>query len=136
MIIEIPGEPVAQKRHRHYSGKNFNTIYNPCAKEKEIAQKYMIANMKVGILIEAGNPVSLKIKFCIKIPESWSARKKLRTVGSPCTKRPDIDNYIVFIFNAMSGIIFHDDAQICEISAIKLFDFEPKTIIHVNEKGD
>lgn len=49
----------------------------------------------------------------------------------PHCKKPDIDNYLKYILDCMSGIVFKDDAQVWSISAKKVYGVEPCTEIFV-----
>lgn len=52
------------------------------------------------------------------------------------TKRPDLDNCIKFILDAMNGIVYKDDSQVCAIIALKGYSDIPRTDITVTEEFD
>jgi Holliday junction resolvase RusA-like endonuclease len=58
-------------------------------------------------------PISIKINFFLKKPKS--VRRKYPTA------RPDLDNYLKLVFDALNGVLFVDDSQIVEIGARKLY---------------
>ncbi len=43
------------------------------------------------------------------------------------TKRPDGDNIIKVILDALNGFVYHDDAQICKIYFTKKYAEKPET---------
>jgi len=55
------------------------------------------------------------IVFHIPMPKSWSAKKKLEMNGQPHTQKPDLDNLIKALLDAIYG----DDSVVWSISAEK-----------------
>lgn len=58
-------------------------------------------------------PIVLKVEITKNHTASWSKRKKAETVH--VTGKPDLDNIIKLIGDALNGIVWIDDSQICEI---------------------
>lgn len=50
----------------------------------------------------------------------------------PLTK-PDIDNVIKVICDALNGIAYKDDTQIIKVTAEKFYSDEPKVIVEIEE---
>lgn len=74
-----------------------------------------------------------KIIFEIPVPESWSNKKKMEHIGRPHKSRPDIDNYLKGLFDA----IFEEDSHIWNVSVEKVWGKVGKIIIcekHEEEK--
>ena len=57
----------------------------------------------------------LQCEFYIKMPESWSKKKKLKMRGEPHQSKPDIDN----ICKAVMDSLLKDDSVIYRIQASK-----------------
>lgn len=72
-------------------------------------------------------PQPCKIVFNIKMPKSWSKKKKLAHIGKPHKQTPDIDNLLKGLMDA----IYEDDAHIWAVLAIKQWSDVPS--IEVNE---
>jgi hypothetical protein len=70
------------------------------------------------------------VTFILPMPESWSIKKKEETDGLPHQSKPDLDNLI----KALGDAVFSDDAGIWDIHATKRWGFKGKIIIE--EKGD
>lgn len=70
-------------------------------------------------------PVALDIDFYIAKPQS-APKNRL----SPSVK-PDLDKLIRGILDALTGIAFHDDGQVCAINAYKHYDALERTEIKV-----
>lgn len=47
----------------------------------------------------------------VEMPRSWSTRKRAEMAGRPHTQKPDKDNCLKAICDALNGIVWHDDAQ-------------------------
>jgi len=65
--------------------------------------------------------VRVEIDFMIKIPESWSKKKKQELNNTYCSNNSDIDNYIKAILDSLNGVFFIDDRQVVEIFARKIY---------------
>lgn len=62
-------------------------------------------------------PASCKITFNIKCPDSWSPRRKMFHYGMPHQQKPDIDNLIKGLLDA----VLEDDAYVWKIQAEKIW---------------
>lgn len=73
--------------------------------------------------------LSMIINFYFAIPKSTSKKnRKLMNEGKiRHNKKPDIDNCIKSITDALNGIAYKDDSQIVQVKACKLYSEEPKT---------
>ena len=69
------------------------------------------------------------------IPKSYSKTARLKAVGEPHQKKPDISNLIKFTEDALNEVLWEDDSCISEITAKKVYSEEPKTIITVEKIG-
>ncbi|MGN1337331.1 MAG: RusA family crossover junction endodeoxyribonuclease [Candidatus Coprovivens sp.] len=81
-------------------------------------------------------PISMEICAYVRIPESASKKKKEQMLNCDIypTKKPDYDNIMKIISDALNGICFYDDKQIVEASFKKIYSTVPKVrvIIHNN----
>ncbi len=131
--LEIPGVPVAKKRPRFSTRGKFPVAYNDQRREESAwraCASSALARAKVTMLpIPAGVPVDLKIDFHMPVPKSMSRKKQERSLGSPHTKKPDADNLVKFVKDCLNGIAWHDDSQVWQVFARKIYGPEPKTRI-------
>jgi len=125
IVYEIPGDPVALKRHRH-SGKK---CYDPQKKEKETAQWHIKQAMQ-GLFV-ACNALKLVVEYHMPIPKSYSKRKAKEALRGPHTKKPDLSNLIKFTEDAFNGMVWKDDSIIAEIEARKFYSETPKTVFKI-----
>ena len=63
----------------------------------------------------AGVPVAIHIGFFIAKPTSTAKR-----VTRPC-KKPDLDKLCRAVFDALTGVVWHDDSQVVSLHATKHF---------------
>lgn len=64
-----------------------------------------------NILEPSLDPIAIEINFMFKIPKSWP--KKKADNAKLHTSKPDLDNLEKAICDAMNGIVYKDDSQIC-----------------------
>jgi Holliday junction resolvase RusA-like endonuclease len=79
------------------------------------------------------NLVCVSLEFMIKIPKSWSKKKRLEGENTYCNNNSDIDNYIKAILDSLNGVFFIDDKQVVEIFAIKKYSNEPRILFKMME---
>jgi len=81
------------------------------------------------------NRVSVKIMAYFKIPKSTTKKDKaLIEEGklSP-TKKPDIDNIVKIILDALNKMAFKDDNQITKLEIEKAYGEEEKIVVKIEE---
>ena len=59
----------------------------------------------------------LDIGFLIPMPKSWSKKKRLEMAGTPHKQRPDLDNYIKGLLDAL----LEEDCKVWRVSARKIW---------------
>ena len=94
------------------------TSDNPKVKpwRQELAQTAMIAMSESGAKMAArGVPISISLTFYFE--KSKSARKSDQWK----TTRPDLDKLLRAVLDALTGIAYQDDSQVCECRVAKLF---------------
>lgn len=126
--IYVPGEPVAKARPR--VGKQ-NHIYTPkktLAHESKIREEWRENYLDPP----SKNLVSLSIRFYLTRP-----KKIPKDFPEYPGKRPDIDNLIKTVLDALNGLAYEDDKQVIKIKARKEWSPTPEgvgyTVIEVRE---
>jgi Holliday junction resolvase RusA-like endonuclease len=117
--VIINGEPVA---------KGF--VYTPAATRKFEAHSRLSAQLAMNGRPPTEAPVRLDLLLELPIPKSWSKRKSADAITGHIrpTSRPDVDNYLKAILDAINTIVVADDAQVVEVYAKKKFSVAPKMI--------
>ncbi len=74
-------------------------------------------------------PLALKISVWQSPPESWSKKRRARTkwiVG-----RPDCDNQVKLICDALNKVVWNDDAQVASLSFERRYLLDGREFIEV-----
>lgn len=130
--ITIPIEPKPQSRPRFTrSGRVYEL------KEMTDYKKVITLHCKQqykGDLI-TDQPIGVITRFYITPPKYVSKVKKNSQAISDeiirVAKKPDIDNFVKAIFDAMSGVVFKDDGVIAYQLAEKFYSNNPRTEIEI-----
>lgn len=131
MKVVIEGKPISASRPRVTK----HGTYNPKKKEQERIS-FEIKSQLPTNYIPSIKPIELSLLFFMPIPSKLSKKKKTLLIGQPCIKRPDIDNFIIILLNAMNGIVYKDDCQVYEINTSKVYSDNPGTAIFILEYDD
>lgn len=129
VIGDIKGK--ARPRMNTYTGKAY-TPTNTKDYEELIKQYFKI---KYPRYIPFENRVSVKIVAQFKIPKTATKKEKeLISEGklSP-TKKPDIDNIIKIVLDALNKMAFKDDNQITKLEVEKHYGEEEKIFVKIEE---
>ena len=126
--IIIPGKPIPQKRPRFRRMGNFVSTYDPSSTEKNGLKLLVQSQTNKQI----APPIKMELFAYMPIPKSFSKKKKAELLGSYHVKKPDLDNIEKFYMDLMSGICYHDDAEICVKSAVKIYSEDPRVVIHLS----
>lgn len=80
-------------------------------------------------------PVCLKVVFCFVPPKStpkWK-REAMLEARHQHVKRPDIENMVKLVNDALQGVFYHDDSQVMELEAAKEYGEVNQTVVTVRE---
>ena len=51
-------------------------------------------------------------------------------------KQPDIDNIMKIVLDALNGVAYHDDSQICKVNFMKMYSENPRLKILIRNVGE
>lgn len=115
MRLVIPVVPVAQPRQRHALIGGHVRNYTPTDHPVQGYKAALILAVKQEWFprpcIEG--PVRLDIDFYLPRPKRLM-RKKDPDGPIPHTARPDVDNLLKSTKDALTGLVWRDDAQVCD----------------------
>ena len=131
--FEVPGIIKGKGRPRvnSYTG----IVYTPTTtKDYEcLVEQYFLLKYPRFKTLEGRVSVDIKAIFNIpKTTKKQDREKMLENTISP-TKKPDIDNIVKIILDAMNKFAFKDDTQITKLSVEKMYGEEEKVIISIEE---
>lgn len=79
-------------------------------------------------------PVELRLDVFVGVPKSYSAKKKERMIEFEFpTKKPDVDNMLKAIADALNGVAYTDDKQVVLVIVRKFWSLEPRAEITLRE---
>jgi len=135
VFFVVPGVPVGKGRPKFARRGNFVATYTPAktASYENLVKLAAHTAMRGKPPIEG--PVRLELKMFVPAPASWSRKKRELALGGAVlpTTKPDIDNVLKGICDAMNGVVFLDDKQVCEVSVTKRYAATPEVAVHVAE---
>lgn len=133
LLFEIPGDIQAQERPRFSTAGGFAKAYDP-PKSRDFKNfvKLVAADHAPAALIET--EIRLYVDIYRPIPKSLSKKKRAEAIAGQLrpTKKPDLDNLVKGIKDGMSKVIWHDDAQIVEMTVRKFYSENPRAVVKVD----
>lgn len=100
--------------------------------EKAIAQELSI---KAGKDWPAAGPVEVEVLFLFSPPKSLSMKAQSERIGNPHIQKPDLDNLVKSIKDAMNGILVNDDGQIYSEKSRKAWGPKDQIFIRVTAEN-
>ena len=134
----VYGNPVAQGRPRFSRQGGFVKTYDPI---KSKAYKALI-RLELQPLLSAPDfklidqACCLNLKIFRAMPKSFSKKKREEALLGyirPTTK-PDTDNYVKGVLDALNGTVLKDDSVVCEIFARKFYSERPRIEVVLEAK--
>ena len=144
MYLTVQGIPKAQPRVKARAFKVGNvcrvSMYTPDgAKEwKTAIVEACKVQMAEGDFIGKGKSIGITVEFRMPRPKShFGSRKGVAYLkdSAPAfhTGKPDIDNLLKAVFDALNELLWHDDSQITAVAADKVYGVEPGMTIWIAE---
>ena len=135
--LSVPGEPIGQPRHRVCTIGGRARMYLPT---KHPVHAYKAA-IRAAFVSEAKRwrtiqgPVAIWIHAWFGIPASWSRKKRAGHVGQYHSQKPDADNVVKAVLDALTDCeVWVDDSQVASCHVIKRWIGEgPQTLIEIVE---
>lgn len=110
-------------------------MYDP---KKSREYKLYVSEMARQVKIQGvfTGPVEMTVNIYRQIPKSWSKKKQQQAEDGLIkpTLKPDVDNYVKAVKDALNGIAYVDDSQVVVLFISKHYSFEPR--VHIRIEGD
>lgn len=129
MIFEVLGNPIGKQRARTLRNGH---SYTP---EKTVNYETLIKLSCPKTVEPLVGALQVSVIACYPIPKSFSKVKREQALQGqikPLVK-PDIDNVVKIVCDALNGIAYKDDTQISTVWATKKYGEQPKIIIQITE---
>lgn len=124
VTFHVPGKPQGKARAKTFHTNGITRTVTPdrtVLYENLIKDRYLQeAN---GFYLESGTPVTLRIVARFLPPKSKSKKiQKSMFDGEVLPlKKPDMDNIVKVVADALNGVAYHDDTQIAFVVAKKAY---------------
>lgn len=132
------GEAVGKGRPRYSRRGDYVHTYTPKKTkdfEDAIRFEFMASNCDAMPVYDKDKTLKVEILIGVSIPKSYPKYKqalcRCRMIAP--TKKPDIDNVLKSIFDALNGCAFDDDSQIVKVVAEKVYADEPFVEVMIDE---
>ena len=124
----IPGTPKGKQRPRVCRINGRSITYTPRQTAEYESQIKSIYSKVANFKFERYVPLEVAILALFALPKSASKKVRTLMLGGEImpTKRPDGDNVIKVVLDALNGVAFHDDGQICKIYFEKMYAETPE----------
>lgn len=134
--VFIPGEPAAKERPRSGNGGRIYTPAKTRKAEQTLRQNWIAANLEqYGSVHTFNEPIRIKIRFHyepLKGFKKWEMRLIRHGTTIPKYTRPDIDNLVKLVLDALNGVAYKDDYLVTRIIGEKCYsDKGPGTEIEI-----
>ncbi|MCL1789971.1 MAG: RusA family crossover junction endodeoxyribonuclease [Peptococcaceae bacterium] len=134
--LEIAGIPVAQGRPRASVVAGHAHVYDPANARDYKRQVRYAAQQQLGDQKPLQGPLRLSVEFYRDIPRSWSRKRQLQANSGLLrpTSKPDLDNYVKAVKDALNGVCWLDDSQVVEYGPTgKFYSDKPRIVVTVEQ---
>ena len=124
VIFHVPGKPQGKARAKTFRNNGVTRTVTP---DRTVLYENLIKDRFLdaagGFYVERGKPVSLMIVARFLPPNSASKKRKADMLEGRelPLKKPDMDNIVKVVADALNGVAYHDDTQIVFVSAKKCY---------------
>lgn len=128
VVLTINGEPRAKGRPRVAQGRLIPDN-STAAEEVHIANLGRKAMQNRSPMV---GPIRMRLEAVFEMPFSWP--QKIRNLERlEHVSKPDLDNIEKLVLDALNGVVYLDDAQICEVIKRKRYGLGPRVEISLEE---
>lgn len=130
----VPGKPVGKGRPRAAARGKHITLYTPQKTANYESTVALAANQAMAGNPLITGPVEALMTIVLPVPVSWSKRKQADALAGTVmpTSKPDMDNVVKAIFDAINGIVWTDDVQVVGLRVRKVYGAIPRVQVTVS----
>ncbi|MGN7167938.1 RusA family crossover junction endodeoxyribonuclease [Paenibacillus cellulositrophicus] len=130
----VYGEPVAQGRPRASTAGGFVKLYDP-TKSRDYKDYVRLAAAEYAPPSLLEGPIGMMLTIYRSMPKSFSKRKAAAAEAGEIrpTSKPDVDNYLKGVKDALKGVIWKDDSQVVEVFAQKRYSGRPRIEVKIKD---
>lgn len=128
VYFRIPGPPKGKQRPRMHRINGRNVVYTPreTVEYENLVKASYLASSRTKF--DKDEPLAISIIAFFPVPQNTGKTMKKSMLDCKIlpTKKPDTDNVIKIILDALNGVAYHDDAQICKLYFAKIYAKNPR----------
>ena len=135
--FHVPGQPIGKGRPRIGKVGAHARMFTPT---KTVNYEGLVAfaaqqAMKGASLFE--NACEVKMRIDCQIPASWSQKKQRAAEAGEIrpTTKPDVDNIVKAVFDAINGVVWKDDVQVVALTLTKRYSMVPGVAVRIDHLG-
>jgi len=126
----VAGIPAPQGSKRAFVRGGRVSLVESCARVKPYRALVSLAASQARTEAPTQQPVGIAIAFVFVRPKShYTSKGELRAGAPSHPGKPDIDKLCRAVLDALTGILYHDDAQVVSLSASKRYGVASMTAI-------
>ena len=131
----VYGTPIGKGRPRATSRGGFVRMYTDAKTlgfEAAVADEARTAMSQWELF---DTPMQLQLSAYYPIPKSWSKKKRQLAIDGEIYPqvKPDLDNVMKAVLDAMNGIVYVDDSQVINLVATKRYSTDPRIEVYLHE---
>lgn len=129
----VTGEPVGKGRARSVTrqSKARGTFIAHITPQKTVDYEGAVAaaaREAMGFLPLFTGPLMLELRIYCGVAASWSKKRREQALAGEIlpTKKPDADNVLKAVKDAMNAVVYSDDVQVTDVHMRKRFSDRPR----------
>ena len=132
----VPGEPCGKGRPRFCKVGKFARAYTPAKTVNHEATIKQLFTVRYPDFTPLDGPMAMTVIAYMGIPASASAKARVEMLAQRVwpTKKPDADNILKLVADALNGLAYVDDKQIVTAHFHKAYSDRPRLEINVVER--
>lgn len=131
LIFEVPGDPRGKGRPRFTKSGHTYTDSETRAYEEKIIAYYRKSFGGYRWPDEAFIRVKVIAHYQIPKRATKAAIASMQARKLFPSRKPDIDNVLKIVLDALNGVAYKDDSRVVSVEAEKVYSFEPKVVIEI-----
>lgn len=134
ITITIPGELRGKGRPRFARQGPFVRAFTDA---KTASAETWVRSCAVDVVCGApiAGPVSVRLDVGVGVPASWPKKRRADALAGIIwpTGKPDLDNVLKLVGDALNGIVWADDKQIVRAEVMRRYVEAPQAVLTVTE---
>lgn len=128
----IPGRAVPKARPR-VTKRGFTYTPKSTKDFEKLVRDTYISEFGGNAMFPPQMPLAMVVEFGLKPPKSWAKTKRKRAIEKEIfpVGRPDVDNLLKGVQDALNGVAYPDDSQIIAITARKVYTKDDQTKVAI-----